>query len=116
MRKELEDIIFLGRQTTTVEILGKIWTLQTIDVLKYTNVVKQINTNDNALNLILLKKNIVKEALVSIDDVVIKDNERESFINSLPFAIIDKLFVAYDNMTSQLNKQLTQEDIEEIKN
>lgn len=115
MRKELEDIIFLGKITTTVEILDKQWTLQLVDIVKWADIIKQINTNDNNLNLILLKKNIVKESLVSVDGIILKENEREPFVNSLPFPIIDKLYVTYDEMATQFNKALTPEDIEEIK-
>lgn len=116
MRKELEDIIFLGKVTTKTELLGKAWTLQLVDVVKYANIIKQINTNDNALNVILLKKNMIKEAIVSVDDIEIKENEREQFINALPFQIIDALFAKYTEMADQFSGNLTKEDVEEIKN
>lgn len=117
MKKELEQLIFSGKITDTVEILGKTWTLQTVDIAEHTEVVKKLNDKNTNLNLLILKQNMISRALVSIDDIILDDKkEREEFVSKLPLAIIDKLFLKYNDMTERLNKALDEEDIEEIKN
>lgn len=117
MRKELEQLIFEGELYDSIEIMGKTWTLKTIGISNNQEFIKRINTNNEALNVMILKVECVSRALVSIDDIVLDDlKEKQEFINKLPFQIVDKLFKVYDGLMVKLNKSLEEEEIEEIKN
>jgi hypothetical protein len=117
MRKELEQLIFSGILTDTVEIAGKLWTIQTISITEHTDVVAKLKGDNNTLNLLALKTNLVIKSLKSIDDIVLDDEkEKTEFVKKLPLPIIDKLFTTYDALVDKLNKELTNEDLEEIKN
>lgn len=117
MKKELEQLIFSGKITDTVEILGKVWTLEIIDITEHVSIVKKLNDKNNNLNLLMLKQNMIAKALVSIDSIILDDEkEKEEFVSKLPLVIIDKLFEKYTEMTNKLSKSLDEEEVEEIKN
>lgn len=117
MKKELEQIIFAGKITDTIQIMGRVWTLQTIDITEHTEVVSSLNAKDENLNGLKLQIGIVSKALVSVDDIVLDDQkEKEEFISKLPLAVIRKLFTKYDEMMNRLNNNIDEETIEEIKN
>ncbi len=117
MRKELEQIIFLGKLTDTIEIFGKVWTLQTMTFAEQADVVRKLNSTDDATNILSMKKQVIKKALISIDDIELNnEDEKEEFIDQLPVAVIDALFGKYDDMSKQLNDSITPTEQEEIKN
>ena len=117
MKKELEKLIFEGVLTDTVKIWDKVWTLQTINIEDRIDLSKKINSDNDNLNLLKLKVELVTKSLVSIDDIILDDiDEKLEFVNKLPLAVIDKLFSKFDEMTATLNKTIDDKDIEEIKN
>lgn len=117
MKKELEKLIFEGVLTDTIKIWGKTWTLQTINISDRMDLSKKINSDNDNLNLLKLKVELIAKSLVSIDDIILDDiEEKLEFVNKLPLAVIDKLFSKFDEMTTTLNKTIDDKDIEEIKN
>jgi len=117
MRKELEQLIFEGELYESIEIMGKTWTLKTIGVTENQELVKKINTSNDNLNYLILKVECVARSLMSIDDVILDDKkEKFEFVNKLPLAVVDKLFEVYNRLLEKLNKNLSDEDVEEVKN
>jgi len=120
MRKALQEIIFLGRLTRNVKILGKTWTLQTIDIDEHMKAVKQINLNDdnNNFTLLLLKRKLLERAIVSVEGIEIKDDEREEFVSQLPITVINLLFDEYNKLNEEFKIENEDEKklVEEIKN
>lgn len=116
MRKELEQIIFLGKLTDTVEIFGKNWTIKTLDFAEQADLQQYLGKNENDFNVLGYKKAIVKKCLVSIDDIELEKDESEEFVSRLPMAVIDKIVIAYQKLNEKFTESITDQDTEEIKN
>ena len=117
MRKELEQLIFEGKLTDEIEILGKKWVLQTITVDDNREIAKKLNTGNEGVNILNFKIDSVARSLVSIDDIVFNDyKEKSEFVQKLPLAIIDKLFAVHTNLINKLDNSFNEETMEELKN
>ena len=114
MRQALQDIIFAGRLTRTVEILGKNWVLQTVDSkdnIEFLNELK--NEKDDNVKFLKFRQNMIAKSLVSVDGIELKDDEGFEFISSLPIQIVSQLYDEYTELTKQI--QVTPETLEELK-
>ena len=117
MRKELEQIIFLGKLTDTIELLGKTWTIQTLPFSDQVILQQFVGNGDKQFDLMGYKKAVAKKCLVSIDDIEFKDDEeKEQFIENLPMVIVDRIVMKYQQLDQQFNKQFDDTDTEELKN
>lgn len=118
MRKQLEQILFLGKLTDTIEILGKTWTLETVPFKEQLNVIKKIQgyKEENVSNLVMQQEYITL-SLVSVDDVEFENiEEKREFVSKLPMAVVSKLFVKFLEMNEKLNGEINDKETEEIKN
>ena len=116
MRKELEQIIFLGKLTDTIEIFGKMWTIETLNFADQVDLQKYVGKNENDFDVAGYKKAIVKKVLKSVGDIEIQEDEKEEFVSRLPMAVIDKIVIAYQKLNEKLGNSISDEDSEEIKN
>lgn len=115
MRKDLEDLIFLGSMRETYNLFGKKWTLRTITSDEQLKSTIATSNFDMVTRLHAVKLEVLAYSLESIDGVVLNDAvETIEFLRKLPMQVINSLFAKYDELQSKQNEAL--EDIEELKN
>lgn len=117
MRKELEQIIFLGKLTRTVEIFDKSWTIETLDFQNQVDLLTKTNAGkQDKFDFMSYKRLVVEKCLKTVEDIDIKPEEKKEFVSRLPMAVIDKLVKAYSELDEEFNKSINPQEEEEIKN
>lgn len=113
VRKIIKDLIFEGQSVQTIEYKNKKWTFKTLTPkeMNKTLAISNINKDYEAYSL-TYKLEILKSAIVAINDIEVSNEAKEMFDN-LPIKIIDELYDEYLKISKVL--VCTQDDFEVIR-
>jgi len=122
--RTLENLIFMGRATKEVEIMGHKFELSTMTHREHSQVVKMMYSFGDAADLFTIRILTLANALRSVDDVDINEihidgefesdyHRRMSIVDNIQLAIVSKLHDEYEQLVEDSNTLL--EDGDEIK-
>lgn len=98
-KKIISELIFKGYGTKVVEFAGKNWRFRTLNTTDHQKIwARSTFSDDEATNYERYKMEIVKSALVEINEVEVSEKAKESTISALPPKIIDKLYQLYQEV------------------
>lgn len=115
----MQDLTSLGQQTFDIAKFDKKWTFKILTASEHLKTINNSSEYKDALARIFkMQIEVLKEALVSINDVVFEDSEKEELFNNVRPTIVNSLYDEYEKFNSEKEKELTSEDVpqkEEIK-
>ncbi len=116
MRKELQDLVFLGRLENTVELAGNHWTLTTLSAQDRLDATLASSGNQDAIARISsLKIELLKRSLKKVNATEFRNaDEVAEFVGQLQGIIIDRLFTKYEDLQAEHEKAL--DNIDDLKN
>lgn len=115
MRKDLEDLIFVGQLEETFKMFGKTWKIRTLTSEEQIEATASTAGYDNLARINALKIEILGYALTQIDNVELNDPEETvEFIKKLPTTVVNSLFAKYEELQDRQDKVL--EELDELKN
>lgn len=111
----LEQIVFNGYGTKTINRFNKYWTFRTLTRQEHTKVWSMSSVvKDDNVSWLSFQMRIIQTALVSIDNVDIDEEDRETLVSKLPVQVINELFHEYQKIDEIQLEAI--DNLEQIKN
>lgn len=112
----LRDLIFLGRVTSTVDIQGHTFELQTLNTKQQKDIYAELMLGEDP-RLTEIKPIVLSRSIVSINGTSLRDlSEGEGMeiidiIGSWQFSLIDRLYSEYESMVEASNNEVGVETV-----
>ena len=112
----LRDLIFLGRVTSTVNIKGHTFELQTLNTKQQKDIYAELMLGEDP-RLTEIKPIVLSRSIVSINGANLSElAESEGVeildvIGSWQFSLIDRLYAEYENMVEASNNEVGAETV-----
>lgn len=95
-KKTVSELIFKGYGTRVVEFAGKQWKFKTLSTDEHQKIwAMSTFSEDDVTNFERYKMEIVKHALLEINEVEVSERAKEKTISALPPKVIEKLYELY---------------------
>jgi hypothetical protein len=119
--KNLKDLVLLGRLERVVEFPGYSFRVSTLSNFEQNKILKTLMKEDEENRLLYAKASTLSYAIKDINGIPIDelcedeedaDNARLMFIMNLQSSVLEKLFVAYEELTKE---SLANTGVEDLK-
>lgn len=111
----IEDIVFIGYSTQIIEKFGKKWVFKTLDSEEHLDALALTNMYSDSLSkMFKMKIEILKRSLVSINDIKISEEIKETMFEKLPKTIIELLYEEYEKIETRQRESIKKTN--ELKN
>ncbi|MFW6014950.1 MAG: hypothetical protein ACOCRK_00770 [bacterium] len=116
MKKELQDLVFIGRIEETVKVLGKEWKMVTLNSDEHLGATNNSGKyNDTLSRLYAMKIEFLSRAIKSVSGIPFDDvDEAKEFLSEAQPTLVNRLYDKYEELQQKQNESL--KDLDEIKN
>ena len=112
----LRDLIFLGRVTSTVDIQGHTFELQTLNTKQQKDIYAELMLSEDP-RLTEIKPIVLSRSIISINGTSLRDLSKGEgmdtidIIGSWQFSLIDRLYSEYESMVETSNNEVGVETV-----
>ena len=96
IKKIVSDIIFSGYGTTVIEKFNKRWKFKTLNTEEHQRLFTIATLDeDDEVNWLQYKSEMIKMALISIDDIIPSEKAKDDLVDKLPLNVLNELYIEY---------------------
>jgi hypothetical protein len=112
----LRDLIFLGRVTSTVEIQGHTFELQTLNIKQQKDIYAELMLGEDP-RLTEIKPIVLSRSIISVNGTNLCDLSEDEgvgildIIGAWQFSLIDRLYTEYESMVEASNNEVGAETV-----
>jgi hypothetical protein len=121
-RRKLDDLIFLGRVSREIDLVGHKFELATLTHKEHTMLMRELSRVSDTANLFVIRVYTLAVAIKKLDGVSIDDIKTEGefesafakrveFIDSMQLRVIEKLFEEYSLLSDESDKMVTSDNL-----
>ena len=103
----IDDLINVCHGEKTFEHFGRKWGFRTINSQEYLDALQLIaNENGDAARVYAMQIDILRKSLVSIDGVMISDDDKDKLLSNVTPTIVNVLYQDFEDMRREKDAQL----------